>query len=244
MQQAVEHTRSRAQDGKRYRDVNPPYYFADYAITKHRAPREPLVELPDWYASGPGPDFSRIPYDPSDNELIHRFPNPPIGQLIVLSGRVVDCEGRPVPGALIEIWQTNGAGAYADETDPGINPQDPNFVGWGRCKTDEEGRYAFRTLKPAAYPGGVGELYRPSHIHMSIFGPDLRSRVITQCYFEGDPLVSRDPIVQAVQDRAGIERLQARFDSDATEPGGVGSALAYTYDIVLRGNVREPAPTR
>lgn len=224
---------------RRYRDVNPPYLFAAYEVTQYRSPREPLVELPGWYAASPGPASSRIPYDPSDNDLLHRFPRAPIGQLIVLSGRVLDRLGRPVPGALLEIWQTNGAGAYADETDPGFNPQDPNFVGWGRCKTDREGRYGFRTLKPAAYPGSLGGLYRPSHIHMSVFGDDLQSRIITQCYFEGDPLVSRDPIVQAVQDEAGIERLQARFDSEATEPGGVGSALAYTYDIVLRGLVNE-----
>lgn len=223
---------------KPYRDVNPPYFFEPYKVTRHRSPNEPLVELPGWYAASRGPDTSRIPYDPADNDLIHRFTSPPIGQLIVLSGRVLDRAGDPVPGALIEIWQTNGAGAYADETDPGFNPQDPNFVGWGRARTDAEGRYVFRTLKPAAYPGSLGGLYRPSHIHLSVFGPDLQSRIITQCYFEGDPLVHRDPIVQSVQDRAGIERLQARFDSEATEPGGIGSALAYTYDIVLRGTVR------
>jgi protocatechuate 3,4-dioxygenase beta subunit len=119
-------------------------------------------------------------------------------------------------------------------------PLDPNFTGAGRTITDSLGRYHFRTVKPAAYPGDVGSLFRPAHIHFSLFGPDLSSRLITQCYFEGDPLLGRDPVLQSIPDPRGIQRLTARFNDEATEPGGPESALAYDWDIVLRGRNATP----
>lgn len=221
-----------------YLDVNPPYDFPEYKITEFRAPQQEPVMLPaEWFAESGGPNFARIPFDSGENDLTAGHVGEPQGQRVVINGRVLDRYGSPVPHTLIEVWQANASGAYADPTDPGFNPLDPNFTGKGRCMTDEDGRFQIRTVKPAAYPGALGGLYRPTHIHLSVFGPDLSSRLITQIYFEGEPLIDRDPVVQSVPDARGVERLVAKFDSKGTEPGGVGSALAYDYEIVLRGVV-------
>ena len=150
---------------------------------------------------------------PGDNDLTKQHSGRPIGQTIMLRGRVLDSDGRAVPNTLIEIWQTNASGAYVDPADPGFMSLDPNFTGAGRTITDSEGRYYFRTIKPAAYPGDLGALFRPGHIHVSLFGPLLTSRLVTQCYFEGDPLQDRDPIFQSIRDPRVRERLIARFNS-------------------------------
>ena len=222
-------------------DCNPPYLFPDYKITTRRAPSKRLVELPrEWFHHVRGPAFGRIPIGPNDSDLTAQHEGRPIGQFIVLSGRVLDSDGRAVPNTLIEIWQTNGAGRYVDATDPALMPLDPNFTGAGRTITDNEGRYSFRTVKPAAYPGTRGGLYRPAHIHVSLFGPDLSSRIVTQCYFEGDILIQHDPIAQSIPDPRGLDRLIAKFSFDDTELGGVDSALAYHWDIVLRGRSMTP----
>lgn len=216
-------------------DANPPYYFPDYRITEHRSPRDNVVILPDWYRSLPGPSWSRIPVGPSEDNLNEQRSGQPLGQRLILFGKLLDPEGCPVPGALIELWQANGAGRYDDPADPAFFPLDPNFVGSGRCVTDDEGNYRFLTIRPAAYPGKRGGLYRPSHIHLSIFAEDLCSRLVTQCYFPDDPLLSRDPIVNAIGE-AGIRQLTASFVGEMTEPNGEDSALAYRYDIILRGS--------
>jgi protocatechuate 3,4-dioxygenase beta subunit len=222
-------------------DLNPPYLHPEYKITLRRAPSKRLIELPkEWFHLAPGPVYGRMPVRPGENDLTSQHPGRPIGQRVVLSGRVLDSDGRPAPNTLLEIWQTNAAGRYVDDVDPGFMPLDPNFTGAGRTITDSEGRYSFRTVKPAAYPGDIGSLFRPAHIHVSLFGRDLSSRLITQCYFEGDPLLDRDPILQAIPDPRGIDRLIARFNDGATEPGGVDSALAYDWDIVLRGRAATP----
>jgi len=222
-------------------DLNPPYLHPEYAVTARRAPSKRLIALPKrWFHLAPGPVYGRLPIGPNDNDLTNQHPGRPIGQRIVLSGRVLDSDGRGVPGALIEIWQANAAGRYIDQTDPELMPLDPNFTGAGRTLTDSEGRYSFRTIKPAAYPGERGGLFRPAHIHVSVFGVDLSSRLITQCYFEGDPLLARDPIFGSIPDPRGRERLIARFNDAATELGGVDSALAYDWDIVLRGHAQTP----
>jgi protocatechuate 3,4-dioxygenase beta subunit len=222
-------------------DFNPPYLHPDYKITIKRAPAKRLITVPrDWFHDTAGPVYGRVAVAPRDNDLTNQHDGRPIGQFILLTGRVLDSDGRPVPGALIEIWQTNAAGRYVDDTDPGFMPLDPNFTGAGRTLTDSEGRYSFRTVKPAAYPGELGGLFRPAHIHVSLFGTTLASRLITQCYFEGDPLLARDPILGAVPDERGRERLVARFNDTATEPGGTESALAYDWDIVLRGRSATP----
>jgi protocatechuate 3,4-dioxygenase beta subunit len=176
-----------------------------------------------------------VPVRPGDNDLTKQHAGRPIGQTITLSGRVLDSDGRGVPNTLLEIWQTNASGAYVDPADPGFMSLDPNFTGAGRTITDSDGRYHFRTIKPAAYPGDLGALFRPAHIHTSLFGPLLSHRLVTQCYFEGDPLQDRDPILQSIPDQRGVERLLARFNSAETEVGDIDSALAYDWDIVLRG---------
>jgi protocatechuate 3,4-dioxygenase, beta subunit len=222
-------------------DLNPPYLHAEYKITIRRAPSKRLVAVPrHWFHDAPGPVYGRIPIGPNDNDLTNQHEGRPIGQRIVLSGRVLDSDGRGVPGALIEIWQTNAAGRYVDVTDPDLMPLDPNFTGAGRTLTGSDGRYRFRTVKPAAYPGERGGLFRPAHIHFSVFGVTLSDRLITQCYFEGDPLLRRDPILGAIPDARGRELLIARFNDEHTELGGVDSALAYDWDIVLRGRRATP----
>jgi protocatechuate 3,4-dioxygenase beta subunit len=162
----------------------------------------------------------------------------PLGERIVVHGRVVEDDGRPVPGTLIEAWQANAAGRYRHAVDRHPAPLDPNFSGAGRCLTDAEGRYCFVTIRPGAYPWGNHEnAWRPAHIHFSVFGRAFAQRLVTQMYFPGDPLFAYDPIFNAVRDPAARERLIAGFDLGATEPEW---ALAYRWDIVLRG--REATP--
>jgi len=222
-------------------DVNPPYLHPAYAITIRRAPSKRLIEVRrGWFHHSKGPAWGRIPVRPGPLFVRSLSPGRPIGQTITLSGRVLDSDGRGVPATLIEIWQTNASGAYLDPADPGFMSLDPNFTGAGRTITDSDGRYHFRTIKPAAYPGEIGGLFRPAHIHTSLFGELIGSRLITQCYFEGDPLLDRDPILGAIPDPRGIERLKARFNSAGTEVGGIDSALAYNWDIVLRGPAATP----
>ena len=219
-----------------YVEVNPPYLYTAYQITNLRAPLQPVVVVPDaLLRRTPGPDFGRIPYADGDADVNHQHPGLPIGQRIILFGRVLDSTGKPVPHTLIETWQVNGAGRYADPVDAAFFPLDPNFTGAGRCITGEDGSFEFLTLRPAAYPGQRGGLYRPSHIHVSVFGPYLASRLITQCYFADDPLLQRDPIYQSVRGAAAMRRMTAQFVGERTEPNGEDSALAYRWDIVLRG---------
>ena len=155
-----------------------------------------------------------------------------------VAGRVLDGDGRPVPHTLVEVWQTNAAGRYAHHVDQHPAPLDPNFSGAGRTLTDDEGRYRFVTIKPGAYPWGNHEnAWRPAHIHFSLFGTAFATRLVTQMYFPGDPLFAYDPIFQSVRDPRARERLVAAFDLDATEPEW---ALAYRWDIVLRGRDATP----
>lgn len=222
-------------------DINPPYLFPDYTITVKRAPQKQLVVLPDeWFHHAPGPVFGRIPIGPNDNDLTAQHEGRPHGQRMVLNGRVADSDGRGIPNTLVEIWQTNASGRYVDQADPAFMPLDPNFTGAGRAITDNDGRFRFRTIMPAPYPGELGGFYRPKHIHVSLFGPQLGSRLITQCYFQDDPLLALDPIVRSIPDPKGLERLIARFDPDASEPGGIDSAMAYEWTIVLRGRNATP----
>jgi len=225
------------------RDANPPYFHPDYIITRKRSPQRSLIELPrKWFSSVEGPLFGESRVLASDADLTAHGAGAPQGQRIILSGRVLDSDGRGVPGALIEIWQANAAGRYTDRADPSFMPLDPNFTGAGRCITDNGGNYRFSTIRPAAYAGPKGTMFRPSHIHFSIFGRMLRERLITQCYFEGDPLLEHDPIYEAIPDERARRRLIATFDPDITPltSGGETSALSYRWDIVLRGDVATP----
>ena len=156
-----------------------------------------------------------------------------IGERIVLHGRVVDENARPVAGTLVEIWQANAGGRYRHRKDTYFAPVDPNFGGCGRTITDDDGYYIFRTVKPGAYPWrNTINAWRPAHIHLSIFGTGFAQRLITQCYFEGDPLIPRCPIVGALPDPEAVEHLTATLDMNATIPL---DSIAYRFDVELRG---------
>jgi protocatechuate 3,4-dioxygenase beta subunit len=225
-------------DGKP-NDFEPPYLHPDYRATLLRAPHRPLVRLPDeWFHSTPGPAFGRIPVKAADADLTRQHAREPLGERIILTGRVLDSDGRPVHDTLVEVWQANAAGRYADPVDDHRAPLDPNFTGAGRCLTDFDGRYRFVTIKPGAYPWQNHEnAWRPAHVHFSLFGPTLASRLVTQMYFPGDPLLQLDPILRSIADPRGRALLVAGFDPDATEPAW---ALAYRWDIVIRGRRATP----
>ena len=220
-------------------DFEPPYLFPDYRATRLRAPQHPPVKLPDeWFDQASGPAFGRIPVRPEDADLTSGHPGQPLGQRIIVSGRVTDSDGRAVANTLIEVWQANAAGRYLDPVDDHPAPLDPNFVGAGRCLTDGEGRYRFVTIKPGAYPWrNHANAWRPAHIHFSLFGPSLASRLVTQMYFIGDPLIPYDPILNSIADPRGRELLVSRFDVETTVPEW---ALGYRWDIVLRGRRATP----
>ena len=220
-------------------DFDPPYLHPDYRSTVLRAPSRSPVRLPEkWLHDQPGPAFGRLRIGPDDHDLTKQHAGEPLGERIIVTGRVLDCDGRGVPDTLVEVWQANAAGRYVDPGDDHPAPLDPNFTGAGRCLTDAEGRYRFVTIKPGAYPWrNHPNAWRPAHIHFSLFGPELRSRLVTQMYFPGDPLQPLDPIMQSIADPRGRERLVARFDLDTTQPEW---ALGYQWDIVLRGRHATP----
>lgn len=220
-------------------DFEPPYLHPDYRSTVLRAPARPLVKLPEeWFHHAAGPAFGRIPVRPEDADLTRQHAGEPVGERINLSGRVLDSDGRPVAGTLVEIWQANSAGRYVDEGDGHPAPLDPNFTGAGRCLTDSEGRYRFVTIRPGPYPWrNHPNAWRPAHVHFSVFGPALASRLVSQMYFPGDPLIPFDPILGSIADPRGRELLTSRFDWDTTEAEW---ATGYLWDIVLRGRRSTP----
>jgi protocatechuate 3,4-dioxygenase, beta subunit len=220
--------------------LEPPYLYPDYVGTRLRAPTKPLVRLPAGFHDFPAPLYARE-LAALDNDLTRQHAGEPIGERIIVAGQVKDSDGRPVRNTVVEVWQANAAGRYLDQDDQHPAPLDPNFSGAGRCLTDEQGRYRFITVKPGAYPWkNHRNAWRPAHIHFSLLGSYFRSRLVTQMYFPGDPLMARDPILQSVPDPRGRERLVACFDPDATMPEW---ALAYHWDIVLRGREATPFET-
>jgi protocatechuate 3,4-dioxygenase beta subunit len=221
------------------RGYEPPYLHPDYRSSVRRAPARELVRLPaEWFHQLPGPVFGRVPVLPGDADLTRQHDGEPLGERIVVTGRVVDSDGHPVRHTLVEVWQANAAGRYVDPEDDHPAPLDPNFTGAGRCLTDGEGRYRFVTVKPGAYPWRNHEnAWRPAHIHFSLFGPSLESRLVTQMYFPGDPLMPSDPILQSIPDQRGRDLLVGALDLAITEPEW---ALAYRWDITLRGRNATP----
>ncbi len=206
--------------------------WPDYRSTEWRAPKQPLVTLPEELHRLDGPVFGEDVLAPSDDDLTRQHEGEPLGERILVHGRVVDEDGRPLRGALVEVWQANAAGRYRHEVDRHPAPLDPNFSGAGRCLTDDEGRYSFTTIKPGAYPwGNHPNAWRPAHIHFSLFGRAFEQRLVTQMYFPGDPLFAYDPIFNAVRDPDARGLLVARFDLAATQPDW---SLAYEWDVVLR----------
>lgn len=218
--------------------VDPPYLYPEYRSTLLRAPNRPLVRIPTNFHRVPGPVFGRVPVGELDHDLTRQHAGEPVGERIIVTGRVLDSDQRPVPNALVEVWQANAAGRYADPADQHPAPLDPNFTGAGRCLTDTEGSYRFVTVKPGAYPWrNHHNAWRPAHVHFSLFGPEFSSRLVTQMYFPGDPLMAHDPILQSIPDPLARERLVACFDFETTEPEW---ALGYRWDIVLRGRSATP----
>jgi protocatechuate 3,4-dioxygenase, beta subunit len=213
-------------------DVDPPLDYPAYRSTALRAPKRPLVLLPGRFRDLESPVFGHADLDELDNDLTRQHAGEPQGERIIVTGRVLEEDGRPVRNALVEIWQANAGGRYLHEGDRHPAPLDPNFGGAGRTLTDDDGRYQFVTVKPGAYPWqNHPNAWRPAHIHFSLFGRTFSSRLVTQMYFPGDPLFEFDPIFQSVRDSAARERLIASFELELTQPDW---ALGYRFDIVLR----------
>jgi protocatechuate 3,4-dioxygenase beta subunit len=218
--------------------VDPPYLYPDYVGTRLRAPSRPLILLPHTLTEMTGPVLGEERVVAADADMTRQHEGEPLGERIIVHGRVLDSDGRPVRDSLIELWQANAAGRYAHDWDQHPAPLDPNFTGVGRCLTDNLGNYRFTSIKPGAYPWKNHQnAWRPAHIHFSLFGHAFPQRLITQMYFPGDPLFGQDPIFNSIPDPKGRERLISKFDLAATEPEW---ALAFRFDIVLRG--REATP--
>jgi protocatechuate 3,4-dioxygenase, beta subunit len=215
--------------------TQPEYLCPRYGASIARSPRMPLVVLPKTFTEKTGPVFGHDVIGEHDNDLTG---GEPIGERILVHGRVLDEDTRPVRGALIEVWQANAAGRYRHKVDGHDAPLDPNFTGAGRMLTDENGCYQFKTIKPGPYPwGNHRNAWRPAHIHFSLFGAGILSRLVTQMYFPGDPLQTLDPIFNAIPDEAARMRLVSRLDMERSEPD---YALAYSFDVVLRGRDETP----
>jgi protocatechuate 3,4-dioxygenase beta subunit len=220
---------------QRDRTQHPPAMTPDYKTSVLRSPRLPLWSLQNSLSEVTGPAFGRDELGPLDNDLILNYAQSgePIGERTIVHGRVLDGNGRPVPNTLVEVWQANAGGRYRHTNDTYIAPIDPNFGGCGRTITDHDGHYAFRTVKPGAYPfRNHVNSWRPAHIHFSVFGSGFAQRLITQMYFEGDPLLAMDSILATIPDPAARQRLVAPLDLNAAIPI---DSLAYRFDIVLRG---------
>jgi protocatechuate 3,4-dioxygenase, beta subunit len=218
--------------------ADPPSLYPDYAGTRLRAPSQPLVLIPHTLSELTGPVYGHESVGETDADLTRQHAGPPLGERIIVSGRVMDEDGRPLPDTLIEIWQANAAGRYIHVVDQHPAPLDPNFSGAGRAVTDADGRYRFTTVKPGAYPWrNHPNAWRPAHIHLSLFGPTFLTRLVTQMYFPGDPLFPFDPIFNSIPDAKARYRLISTFDLASTVPEW---ALGFRFDVVLRG--REATP--
>ena len=225
--------------GYRRETADPPYLHPDYVSTRTRAPSRPLVPLAHTLSEVTGPVYGHERVGETDHDLTRQHGGEPLGERMILHGRVLDGDGRPVRNSLIELWQANAAGRYRHDVDRHPAPLDPNFSGAGRCVTDDDGRYRFITVKPGAYPWrNHPNAWRAAHIHISLFGPAFATRLVTQLYFPGDPLFFQDPIFQSVREVRDRQRMISRFDLDETVPEW---ALAYEFDVVLRG--RDATPT-
>ncbi len=220
---------------QRDRAMHPPAYAPGYKTSISRSPRRALLALQNSLSEITGPVFGHNEIGLLDNDLIRNYAKDrdPIGERIIVHGQVLDENRRPAPHTLVEFWQANAAGRYRHKNDTYLAPIDPNFGGCGRALTDENGYYYFRTVKPGPYPWrNYVNSWRPAHIHFSVFGSGFVQRLITQMYFEGDPLIKICPIVNTIPDQSAIERLIAPLDINASVPA---DTLAYRFDIVLRG---------
>ena len=221
---------------QRDRTWHPPAFTQGYKTSILRSPQKSLISIQNDLSDITGPLFSRDELGPLDNDLIMNYAKSglPIGERILVHGYLRDENGRPVPNALIEVWQANASGRYRHKNDKYIAPIDPNFGGCGRVMTDENGYYFYRTIKPGPYPwrNGIND-WRPAHIHYSIFGSGFAQRLITQMYFEGDPLIPGCPIVRSIPNEEAVRGLIAQMDRGAFV---ALDSLAYRFDITIRGS--------
>jgi protocatechuate 3,4-dioxygenase beta subunit len=218
--------------------TQPDHLYPPYVSTRKRAPSEALVRLPATLSEVTGPLFGFERIRANDFDLTKQHSGEPIGERVVVSGRVLDANARPVANTLVEIWQANSAGRYPHPRDTHDAPMDPNFTGCGRTLTDAEGNYRFITIRPGEYPWrNHPNAWRPAHIHFSLFGPAFATRLVTQMYFPGDPLLEFDPMYTSIPDEKARKRLISAFDWDTTIPE---QALGYHWDIVLRGRDDTP----
>jgi protocatechuate 3,4-dioxygenase beta subunit len=220
---------------QRDRTLHPPALTPGYKTSVSRSPQRALLSLQNSLSEITGPVFGPSDLGPLDNDLLRNYAQDgePVGERIVVHGRVLDENGRGVPNTLVEFWQANAGGRYRHRKDTYFAPIDPNFGGCGRALTDADGGYHFRTVKPGAYPWrNWVNSWRPAHIHFSVFGTGFVQRLITQMYFEGDPLIRLDPMIRGIPDQAAIDQLIAPLDLNAAIPL---DSLAYKFDIVLRG---------
>ena len=221
--------------------THPPNDSPGYRSTALRHPNEPLIVIPHTLSEITGPAYPYGRIEATDNDLTIQHSGEPLGERIIVQGRVLDEGDRPIPNTLVEIWQANAAGRYTHRVDGHPAPLDPNFSGAGRTLTDNDGCYRFVTIKPGAYPWrNHDNAWRPAHIHFSLFGTSFLSRLITQMYFPGDPLFPYDPIMNSIPDERARQRLIANFDLNVTQPEW---ALGFTFDIVLRGSNATPMET-
>lgn len=219
----------------RDRNWHPKALTPDYKTSIPRSPRQALVTIPQSVSEVTGPDFSHLKMGKYDNDLLLNFNNGglPIGERIIMFGKVMDQYGKPVPHTLVEMWQANAGGRYRHKNDRYLAPLDDNFGGVGRTMTDAEGNYFFRTIKPGPYPWRNGPNdWRPAHIHVSVSGPSISARLITQMYFEGDPLIPKCPIIRTITNEEAVQSLIGRLDMSMGTPM---DCLAYRFDVVLRG---------
>jgi protocatechuate 3,4-dioxygenase, beta subunit len=238
MQSMSERSKVAAIDANGRVAVDPPYLCEAYRSTILRSPREPLVSMPKSIRSLRAPVYGFGEVTPQDADLTRQHSGEPNGERIIVAGRLTDENGKAIPNALIEIWQANAAGRYTHKGDQHTAPLDPNFTGNGRVLTEADGNYRFVSVKPGAYPWrNHANAWRPAHIHFSLFGLGYLSRLVTQMYFPGDPLLALDPIFNSVPTEQGRQLLVSRFDLDLTEPEW---ALGYRFDIVLRGDGATP----
>lgn len=222
--------------------TQPEYLYPAYASSRKRAPTRPLVLLPHTLSEITGPLFGHDTVRAEEGDLTRQHGGEPLGERIIVAGRVLDDNGRAVPQTLIEIWQCNAAGRYRHQNDAHDAPLDPNFSGAGRVMSDRDGNYRFITIKPGAYPWrNHPNAWRPAHIHFSLFGSAFVTRLVTQMYFPGDPLLPHDPIFNGTANEKARNRLIADFDWDTTVPD---KALGYRFDIVLRGRDATPMETK
>jgi protocatechuate 3,4-dioxygenase beta subunit len=218
--------------------TQPNHLHPPYVSSLKRAPSHPLVPMPQTLTEITGPQFNKESVDPKACDLTRQGAGEPLGERIIVSGRVLDEDGRPVSHTLVEVWQANAAGRYLHKVDQHDAPLDPNFAGCGHVLTDEQGRYRFVTIRPGAYPwGNHHNAWRPAHIHFSVFGPAFATRLVTQMYFPGDALLPFDPIFNCTADEQAHNRLISLFDWESTLPD---QALGYRFDIILAG--REATP--